>query len=348
MTDSRLSGSFSGDHHELTIGGGPASGFFQRIVLNQDPPAHTRVRRLMGGAFTPTLARELTPRITRIVNDLLDPALRAGRFDAVRDLGYPLPLRVLGALVGIPDGDLAEVGARAMEVAKAFAAVLGPEDRATAHASVEWLYGYIGRLLAARRAAPGDDLLSRLLAAGENGDRLSEQEIVENVIFTLFAGFETTMSTIATGCKALLDQPDQLARLRADPALIPTAVEEFLRFDAPIQVKLRIVVRPIPFAGRVLRPGRVVVLLLGSANHDERQYADPGRVDVGRQPNHHQSFGGGHHRCIGAALARAEAVAAFDGIVRRFAKLEPAGPAVRQPRPGFRAYDAVPVTAVPG
>ena len=145
----------------------------------------------------------------------------------------------------------------------------------------------------------------------------------------------------------MLDQPEQYARLRADPGLVRTAVEEFLRFDAPIQVKLRLVLEPFELADRMMRPGRVLVLLLGSANHDERQFANPDKVDVGRYPNQHESFGGGHHLCIGAALARVEAAEVFGGIARRFATLEPAGPTVRQMRPGFRVYDSVPVAALP-
>jgi cytochrome P450 len=347
MTDTRLSGNFSGDYHRLTIGGGPASEFFQRVMLNQDPPDHTRIRRLMSHAITPSLSREFAPRIAGMVDELLAPALDREGFDAVTDLGYPLPLQVLGELIAIPAGDLAEVGARAIDVAKAFAAMLGPDERVAAHDSVVWLYGYLAGLLTQRRRSPGDDLLSRLLAAQEGGNRLTEQEIIENVIFILFAGFETTTSLIGNGCQALLDQPEQFARLREEPALVRTAVEEFLRFDAPIQVKLRLVLEPLPFADRVLRTGRVLVLLLGSANHDERQFANPEKVDVGRYPNQHESFGGGHHHCIGAALARVEAAAVFDGIARRFARLEPAGPAVRQMRPGFRVYDSVPVAAVP-
>jgi cytochrome P450 len=347
MTDARLSGNFSGDYHKVTIGDGPASGFFQRVILNQDPPVHTRVRRLMSHAFTPAQARDMAPRIAELVDELLAPALDGGRFDAVADLGHPLPLRVLGELVGIDRADLPEVGRRAIDIAKAFANVLDVQERTAAHDSVVWLYDYIGRLLEERHRAPGSDLLSMLIAAEEDGDRLTDQEIIENVIFTLFAGFETTMSLIANGCKALLDQPDQLARMQADRTLVPTAVEEFLRFDAPIQVKLRFAVEPFPFADRVLRPGRIVVLLLGSANHDERQFANPEKVDVGRHPNPHQSFGGGHHRCIGATLARVEACAAFEAIARRVATLEPAGEAVRQMRPGFRVYESLPLTAIP-
>lgn len=347
MTDHRLSGNFSGDYHRLTIGEGPASDFFQRVVLNQDPPLHTRVRRLMGQAITPSTARDLVPRLGEFVDELLEPALDRAGFDAVADLGYPLPLRVLGELLRIEPSDLPEVGRRAMSVAKAFAAFLAPEDRVTTHDSVVWLYGYIGDLLAERRRRPGDDVLSRLLAAEDNGDRLTDTEVIENVVFMLFAGFETTTSLIANGCKALADNPDQLDRLRAEPALVATASEEFLRYEAPIQVKLRLVREPIELAGRMLRPGRVIALLLGSANRDGSQFAEPDRVDIGRTPNQHMSFGGGHHRCIGAAIARAEAAAVFCGLARRFAKLEPAGPAQRQLRPGFRTYDLLPLAAVP-
>lgn len=347
MSDPRLSGSFSADHHALTIGRGPASEFFRRVVLNQDPPDHTRVRRLMGHAISPSLAHTFAPRIGELVDELLAPALDGDRFDAVTDLGYPLPLRVLGELIGIDPADLAEVGIRAIDVSKAFANMLNSEERIAAHGAVVWLYDYIAGLLDARRADPRGDLLSRLLAAEHHGDRLTEREIIENVIFLLFAGFETTTSLVAGGCKALLNQPEQLRRLTADPALARSAVEEFLRFDAPIQVKLRLVLEPISFAGRVLRTGRVVVLLLGSANRDERLFTAPDEVDITRDPNRHLSFGGGHHHCIGAALARAEATAVFEWIGKRVRALEPAGRPVLQRRPGFRCYQAVPVRMVP-
>lgn len=345
MSDRRLSGSFSGDHHRLSIGEGPASDFFTRIILNQDPPDHTRVRRLMGQAVTPSFVRNLAPRLTVLVDELLAPAYDGAGFDAIGDLAYPLPLRVLGETMAIPAADLDEVGWRAIEVARAFAAVLDEAEREAAHRSVTWLVAFIGDLLAERRRTPGDDLLSRLAAAHEGDDRLTDEEIIENVVFTLFAGFETSTGLIGSGCAALIEHPDQFARFRADPSLVPTAVDEFLRWDAPIQVKLRLTREAVTIGDRTIRAGRVLVLLLGSANHDEREFADPERLDVGRTHNPHLSFGGGHHRCIGAALARSEAAVVFDRLAQRFSSLAAAGPPKRHLRPGFRIYDAVPVAA---
>lgn len=347
MTDRRLSGNFSGLHHRLTVGEGPASRFFKRIVLNQDPPVHTRIRRLMGQAISPSLVRDITPCITEIVDALVEPAVESGRFDAVGDLGYPLPLRVLCELVAIGPDQEAEVGRRAIEVSQAFANILLPAERSTTDSSVQWLHDFIAGLLEERKHTPGNDLLSRLLAAEEHGDHLTDEEIIENVVFTLFAGFETSTSLIANGCVALLEHPDQLERLRANPALVPLAVEEFLRWDAPIQVKMRLVREPIEVGDQVIRPNRIVVLLLGSANHDEEQFERADRLDVGREHNPHVTFGGGHHRCIGAALARLEARIAFDALVRRFSTWALDGVPVRQAKPAFRIYDSVPLAATP-
>jgi cytochrome P450 len=212
---------------------------------------------------------------------------------------------------------------------------------------VAWLRAYIAGLLAERRAALGDDLLSQMITAEvaeEPGARLSGEEIVDNVIFLFFAGFETTTNLIATSVAALLRHPAELARLRQDPGLLPTAVDEFLRYDAPIQATARLVKEPVQVGGRTVRPGRVLVLLLGSANHDERRFPDPERLDVGRTPNAHLSFGGGAHHCLGAGLARIEGQAALGWLLRNAPVLEAAGDVVRRPSVTFRSYRSVPVS----
>ena len=168
---------------------------------------------------------------------------------------------------------------------------------------------------------------------------------MDNAVFLFFAGFETTSNLIAAGCAALLEHPGELRRLRADASLVPTAVEEFLRYDAPIQSVARLVLEPIDVGGQTIRRNRVVVLLLGSANHDERQFDDSERLNVGRKPNPHVTFGGGIHHCLGATLGRLEAVTLFERLLKRFAVLEPAGPVVRRPSGGLRSYASVPVVA---
>jgi cytochrome P450 len=345
--DPRLGSEFPAEYHRLSTGDGPASDFFARIMLYRDPPEHRRLRQLMGKAFSPAVVRALRGHIEELVDRLLAPALESGRMDVVDDLAYPLPVLVVCRLMGIPGQARDDVRRHAVNLGRAFSAVVPPDARAAADEAVRWLRGYLGDLLDQRRIRPGDDLLSRLLAAEEGGESLTHDEIVDNTVFSFFAGFETTVHLITTGFAALLRHPDQLDRLRADPGLVPTAVEEFLRYDAPIQGTARLVREPVEIGGRTVRAGRVLVLLLGSANHDEAVFHDPAALDVGRTPNPHVTFGGGAHLCLGAFLARMEGAVVFDRV-RRLAALEPAGAPVRQTDTPFRAYASVPVRVKPG
>jgi cytochrome P450 len=193
---------------------------------------------------------------------------------------------------------------------------------------------------------PGDDVVSRLCEVEE--PTASRQALIDNVVFLLFAGFSTTTDLLSSGLAALAARPDQVALLRGEPGVIPRAVEELLRFDAPVQVKSRVVHEPVEIGGRTLRPGRVLILHLGSANHDEEQFARPDELDVTRHPNSHVSFGGGGiHVCLGAALARAEAAAVLRFIRGHFTGIEPDGPAVRRYIPNFRSYLSVPLRMTP-
>jgi cytochrome P450 len=345
--DPRLGSEFPPAYHDASVGAGPASRFFQRIMLYRDPPEHLRLRRLMGKAFTPAVVRRLRADIERLVDELLGPALDTGRVDMVSQLAYPLPVQVISRLMGIPPEARDDVRRYAVDLGRAFNAIVPEVDRPAADAAVEWLRAHLGQLLKERAERPGDDLLSHLLAAEESGDRLSHDEIVDNTVFAFFAGFETTVHLLATGTVALLRHPDQWALLRAEPGLVPTAVEEFLRFDAPIHGTARLVHEPIEIGGQKVRRGRVLVLMLGAANHDEAVFREPARLDVTRDPNPHLSFGGGAHLCLGAFLARMEATVVFDWLVRRLSTMEPAGPAVRQPNTPFRAFETVPVAVRP-
>jgi cytochrome P450 len=348
LRDRRLGTEYPEEYHRLSVGDGPAVDFFTRIVLDRDPPAHTRLRRLMHTAFSPALVHRLTEYIGGLVDELLAPARDTGEFDAVCDLAFPLPVMVVCELIGIPSADRAAVWPRATDLAKGFALVVHEHERAAVHEAVTWLREYVGALVDERHRAPADDLLSHLLAAEAGGDdRLTREEVVDNAVFLFFAGFETTMNLIATGCHELTEHPRELARLRDDFSLVPSAVEELLRFDAPIQATARLVLDPVEVAGRTIRPGRILVMLLGSGNRDERQFPDPDRLDVGRMPNAHVSFGGGAHFCLGASLARTEAQVAFRRLLETFTAVEAAGEPTRRPSTTFRSYESVPLAVKP-
>ncbi len=325
-----------------TLGDGPASTFTQRIVAGRDRPEHTQLRRLLGQVFSPSLVEGLRGRVGEWTDQLLAPAIDRGHLDGFADLAFPLPLLLLGELLGLPAADRDEVGRRVLRLTKIFAPTVAEDGRAAADDAVHWLRGYVDGLLRARLRAPREDLLSKLAAAARAG-QLGREETVDNAIFLVFAGFETSLNLIATGCVLLSRHPGEFDRLRAEPGLAPRAVEEFLRFDAPTQLTGRIVLERLEIADHPVRKGRVVLLLLGSANHDDRQFAEPDRLDVGRDPNPHVSFGGGIHYCLGAALARLEGAVVFERLARRLRTIEPAGEPVREHSATLRAYAQVPL-----
>ncbi|MFI6599332.1 cytochrome P450 [Nonomuraea sp. NPDC050536] len=344
--DARLGAQFDRAYHRIALGEGPLADFFGRVMLNSDPPVHTVLRRLLGREFTTPAVRQRRRRIDMMVDDLLAPVADEGRFDAVTDLADKLPIRVLAEFVGVEAEDIDEIRPRARTLSQAFATYLPESGRAATVEALVWMRELVAAMFEARRRVPGDDLISRLCEVDQaTADR---QALIDNVVFLLFAGFATTTDLLSNGCAALAARPDQLVILRADADLVPRAVEELLRFDAPVQVKSRLVHQPIEIGGRVIRPGRVLVLQLGSANHDETRFERPGELDVTRHPNPHLSFGGGGiHLCLGAALARAEAASVFTFIARRFARMEPEGPAVRRFSPNFRSYLSVPLRVTP-
>jgi cytochrome P450 len=344
LKDHRLATEFPYDHHRASSGGGPLSDFFSHILLYRDPPAHTRLRRLISEAFSAKLIGSLGEQIQRVVDELLETVAEKGRMDAIHDLAFPLPVMVVCGLIGIPSQDRELIRPRAMDLGRAFAPIVPAETRIRANEALLWLRDYIGTLFTERRRSPQNDLLSKMLEVEQGDEPTDHDEIIDNAIFSLFAGFETTANLIGSGCVLLMTHPDELTRLRRQPDMIPQAIEEFLRFDPPIQGVARLVREPIEIGGRTLRSGRVVLLLIGSANHDEAVFRQPEQLDVSRAPNPHLSFGGGYHYCIGAHLARLEGAIVFSRLLTRFRILEPDGSFEREPNTTLRTYASVPIS----
>jgi cytochrome P450 len=294
----------------------------------------------------PALLQRLTPqlraRIDRLVDKLLDGFAEAGKLEVVSELAYPVPLAVLSDLFGIPKSLRDRVGRNVLKLSKLFSPIVSPTDKADADQAIELLKDCLSPIFDRRFEQPEDDVISDLAGATAKG-LLSRSEAIDNTIFLIFAGLETSMSLITTGCVALVNHPEQRIRLRTNPACVPTAIDEFLRYDAPTQITARVVQIPLELAGRKLSKGRVLLLLLGSANHDERQFHQPERLNVERHPNPHLSFGAGAHYCLGAALAKIESEVIFSRLPQRFSEFEFAGDVVRESCATPRIYLNVPI-----
>jgi cytochrome P450 len=353
LRDPRLGREYPEQYQALSIGEGPANDYLQRIIINRDGNAHTRLRRLLTKSLTPGMVRSLAQPIGALVDRILDRLADRDEWDLVTELAVPVPMAVMSELLGIPAADREAVAKWSASLAQTFAVFIPDDKRHEAHEAVVQLRGYFADLLRERRRSPGDDLLSRMVTAVRDGtEPLTDEEIVDNALFVHYAGFETTTNAIATGGKILTAQPDAQRQLRADPGIAGTALEEFMRYDAPIPTTSRLAMEPIEIAGHTVRRGRVVVLLLASANRDESVFSQPDRTDLTRSPNPHVSFGGGVHLCLGAALARVEGAVVLERLMARFSRLEPAGPTRWNPSSGgFRfpywAYESIPVAASP-
>ena len=288
-----------------------------------DPPDHTRVRALLNKAFTPRLIEGLRPRIEALVERLLDAAEAAGtgRMDAIADLATPLPVIVIGDMLGVPRED----AHRLKEWSDAIAAFMGGRPSlsvaAPAVRSIVEMEHYFRAAIAERRRAPTSDLLSSMIEAEEQGTILSEQELLSTCVMVLFGGHETTTNLIGNGLLALLDHPAEWSALRASPALVEGAVEELLRYDSPVQRMGRIALEDLEIRGVTLRKGDRLFLMLGAANRDPAVFADPDRLDLHRAHVRHLSFGMGAHYCVGAALGRLEAQLALSALARRFPRV---------------------------
>ena len=294
-----------------------------RPFLFRDPPDHTRLRGLVNKAFTPRVVEALRPRIRQIVDELIDAVRDAGSMEVIEDLAYPLPITVICEMLGVP----AEDRHLFREWSRELAHSLDPEPVLPAdvierrNQAVTAFRSYFTSLLDERRREPRDDLLSALIAAEEQGDVLTEQELLSTLTLLLVAGHETTVSLIGNGVLALLRHPEQLELLRNDPSLARSAVEEILRYDPPVQLDGRTALEDVEIGGVTVRRGQEAVLLLGSANRDPDQFPDPDRLDITRADNRHIAFGYGIHFCIGAPLARLEGQIALSTFVRRLRDL---------------------------
>jgi len=290
-----------------------------RPFLFRDPPDHTRLRGLVAKAFTPKVVESLRDRTQQVVDELLDVAVEEDRVDLLEAFAYPLPVRVICDLLGVPADDQD----RFKGWSNALARGLDPDFLLSAQvieersAAILQFSQYFFDLLAARRRAPGEDLLSRLVSVEDGGTVLSEAELLSTCILLLVAGHETTVNLISGGTLALLRHPDQLERFRTDPEVTRGAVEEMLRYVSPVQLTGRALTEPCEFGGVEFAAGDFAMLLLASGNHDPEQFDDPERFDVTRTPNNHLGFGFGIHHCLGAPLARMETQVALTSLVRR-------------------------------
>ena len=299
-------------------------------MLFLDPPDHTRLRALVNKAFTRRAVNALEPHVRRLMGTLLDDVDPAG-FDLVEAVAAPLPVTVIAEMLGVPPEDRVRFRRWSNQRARIVDPTMTARERELAVRAGRSLDEYFLPIIRARRAAPADDIISALVQVEEQGDVLTENEMLDMLRLLLVAGNETTTNLIGNGMLALLRHPDELARLREDPGLIPTAVEELLRFDSPVQMDFRGALADCDVNGFAVRKRNNIVLLLGSANRDPAVFSDPDRLDVGRQESNHISFGRGIHHCLGAALARLEGRIALEVLLERFSSIR-----LLDERPVFR------------
>jgi cytochrome P450 len=323
--------------------GDPRAGLPDGDLLNLDPPDHTRLRRLVSGAFTPRAIAELEPWIRELTDRLLTAADAAG-FDLIDALAFPLPIAVICHLLGVPAEDQAQFRAWGHDVAATLDPQLAAAARTQSRAAEVALTRYLQDLVRERRANPDDSILSALIAAEEEGDRLSTGEVVRMAFLLLIAGFETTVNLIGNGTVALLGDPDGWDRLRQDPSLVPAAIEEMLRYDSPVQLTSRIATEEVEVGGRVIPAGRTVLVAIGGANRDPKVFERPDEFRIDRpDPGRHLSFSLGLHHCLGAALARLEGRIAIEELTRRYPALELTARPSRRSQLVLRGFESVPV-----
>jgi cytochrome P450 len=321
--------------------------FQGRWMMQLDPPEHTRLRTLVSKAFTATRVEALRETVQALTDELLSHAREAGYVDLVQDLARPLPALVIGDLLGVPREDRSTLQVWSDGIAAGM--VLSGRGQAAldgfreAHRCQRELVGYFQGLIALRRRRPKDDLLSAFIAAEENGSILGDDELISMCVLLLFAGQETTTGLIGNGLLALLEHPGELKRLRDEPALIERAVEEFLRFDCPVQATGRRATVAMDIGGSRIGPGDFLTPVIGAANRDPRRYARADELDIARDDKRHLGCAHGPHYCLGAPLARLEGQIAIGTVVKTFARLEPGGPPKRRQHFYLRGLESLPV-----
>ena len=327
----------------------PIAAVMVKQMLFLDAPAHTRLRGLASTAFTPRRVEVLRGHVQQIADGLLDAVAGAGSMDVIADFANPLPAIVTAEMLGVPTED----HGRLKEWSSDFAEMLGnfqhnPDRVPRVLKSVVEMTAYFREAISQRRRHPREGLIQSLLTAEVDGDRLSEEEVIANCIVTMVGGQETTTNLIGNGLLALLRHPEELARLRADPSLTPSAVEELLRYESPSQHTARMAPSDRDLGGKTIRKRQAVIAVMGAANRDPERFPDPDRLDLSRPSNRHVAFGWAAHFCFGAPLARLEGQIAFDALLRRLPglRLDP-GPLAWRENLGLRGLTALPVSFEP-
>jgi cytochrome P450 len=314
------------------------------LVFN-DPPAHTRVRRLIMGALSPRAIAAMEPDLIALVDRLLDRLAAKGDVDLIEDFAAAIPIEVIGNLLDVPHDEREPLRDWSLAILGALEPVISPEAFARGNTAVKDFISYLEVLVERRRAKPGNpqhDVLTRLIQGEDNGERLTAKELLHNCIFLLNAGHETTTNLIGNGLVALSENLAQKTRLIEQPDLIKTAVEEILRFESSNQLGNRMTTEPVELGGIALAAGTPVTLCIGAANRDPAQFSDPENLDIGRTPNRHLAFGTGAHQCAGMALARLEGAIAIARFLARFPGYALNGAPVRGGRVRFRGFSKVP------
>lgn len=313
-------------------------------MLNRDGDDHRRLRRLVTKAFTPRMVEQLRPRIQQIADELLDAVEPRGEMDLSAEYAFPLPITVIAELLGVPHADQERFQRWSDAV---ISPAVGAAALETFFGQMSEFFEYLSDFFARRRAEPQDDLVSALLAARDESDALTEEEVFGTVVLLIVAGHETTVGLIGNGVLNLLSHPDQLALLREDPSLVPGAVEELLRYEGPVERALnRWAATDVELGGHTIRRGELVIAILASADRDPERWEEPDRLDVTRDDTRHLAFGRGSHYCLGAPLARLEATIALETLFRRLPGLRLAVTADElawRPTPGFRRLERLPV-----
>jgi cytochrome P450 len=341
LRDPRLRSNWPEPFQRMRMGAGAARDFLLRVVLHREGPDHATLRRLLNETMRATPGPVLRDSIARAVDEQVTAALATGRLDVMTDLALPVPVAVACDMLGVPAADRPKVRAWGLEIIKAFTVILPEQDRPAVDEAVDEMRHYLMARLDAGDKLAG--IIAAMRRVGEDDDgRDSDIECIDNVIFLLVSGFTTTVHAISTIGSVLLRHPEVYARLQADRSLVRGAIEEFMRYDAPIQHISRFAAEPITIDGQTIGPGRAVHLLLGAANHDDSVFVEPTRIDIRRDPNPHVSFGAGEHACLGAGLARLEATILLDRLLERCATFEADGEPVRRSVQVFRTHLALP------
>ncbi len=283
-------------------------------ILSLDPPRHRQLRSLISQAFTPRSIATLTPRITQITHEYLDKVAATGQMDVIQDLSYPLPVIIIAELLGVPTEDRAQF--------KRWSDAIIDQSEKVSIPAMKEMNGYFRQVLVERRNDPQEDMISRLIAAEVDGEKLTERELLSFCIILLVAGNVTTTNLIGNAILCFDEQPEVMDQLRAEPALLPSAIEEVLRYRSPVQMIVRVAAMDIVIGEKEIKKGQFVVPHLGSANRDEAQFPDPDVFDIRRTPNRHVAFGHGIHFCIGAPLARLETRIALEAMLARFTDIK--------------------------